>query len=415
MSFLKYCHLTLSIYLSYLTANTYLTTSLSKIIQRLSWTSDISGILLLNIGNGIPDLISSLILSKDDTFCMISSSIGSFIVLLTLALPMIILFSKIKTFLSFFTFYKNLFAIMASFSFYIYILASECVNFNIGMIMLATYGIFLYYSFYVASPVIDTIEHIIIEDSERKNVFKRLTGFINIPFKIILDFCLLNLNNKTRYLKNHYYGIISPSLNLCLSILFFKYNLTYKYFGILIGLAVLLGIFLSYSLKNDKNNLIIYLYSFFMSCAAMYLFTTLIVDFIYYLHQVNKIPKELLSLLIMSLGNCIGDIMTGISVSRKGLFKTSASACLTAPVHNTLFNLGIIFIVQGIKNNFKNIEVKYNSILHVAMALVPLICINLILNYEIRNRKLAAELAFVLLFIYSIFIYFTFLQSISNS
>ncbi|KAM0675924.1 hypothetical protein GVAV_000702 [Gurleya vavrai] len=374
----------------------------------MNWCSDIAGILLLNVGNGIPDLITSLLIIEEEPFILIATSIGSFIFLLTISLSSIILSSKKRNFLDFGTFYKNTFVLIFSFSVYVYLMAAQTLFIFLPIILLISYGLFIYYSLNYSLTYNDTLETIIEDTETKKGILHNTFQIIKIPFRIIFDILTLNEKNSKNY---GYIGfLISPIMNFFLYYMYQNIQTKYKHFSKITFSCILFGFFLCLIYKFKKSNFIFSIYSFASSCFLLYIFTSDIVNFIEFSSKNLKIPKELSAILLLPLGNSFGDLITGMSASRQGLFRTAANACMSAPIHNTLFNFSIISLLMLYKNEFKSINVYHNNIINVAMCLGPFILINIILNFEIKNRKLESELAYVLIFMYAVFVGFTVME-----
>lgn len=404
--------LSILLYMTFFIANDYMTIIMSKLISNLKIRSDIVGILLLNFGNGLPDLITSLLLcSYSNTVEMaIYSTVGSAVIMSSVALGAVILSSNKRNYVDFATFYKNLFWFVATFCIYMYLLAVQTVDIYFSILSLCSYIFFLVTSFYFSQPHNDSVE-LINEPTEsvkslQQIIFSRVNGILRLAF----DLFILSYKDKTRIMPTHFYGMLSPPMNFLVICLFNNIVMPFSYFTILAISCFILGGFLTYGLSKGRFESMIYLYSFFISCYYLYIVTSLILNTVLTLSELLQIPKVLTATLIISAGNCLGDFITLVSGSRKGLFKTSANACLTAPIHNTLFNLAIGLLYSCYLNGFVDIPIYLNECIYVGLAFLPLISVNLVLNYEIRNRKFASELGLVLLFIYVLYGYFTILQ-----
>ncbi|KAM0677013.1 hypothetical protein BDAP_002389 [Binucleata daphniae] len=278
--------------------------------------------------------------------------------------------------------------------------------------MLISYAVFVAYSIYYSDSYSDSIETVVKENAVQKTAFMKLISNIMLPVSLILDTCVLNYKNESMLHKNYYYALLSPPMNFMLSYLYLNEEMTLLYFCLSVFICFCFGGILAWLVRNDLYPMFCYLYSFVVCCLPSYFFTNEILGFVEFLNRSKIVSIRFSSMTFLSLSCCLGDLIAGIASSRNGLFKTAANACLTAPIHSTLFNLSLILLVMLYKNNHTSITIFYDTIINVALGLGPFIFINLILNYEIRNRKLMNELAYVLLFMYMLYWCFTMLQTI---
>lgn len=406
-------YFSLTIYLSYFIANEYFITSLLQILNRLKLGSNVAGIILLNMFNGIPDLITYLVLSNDtrNTDGIVIISLGSFLFMLTVALGLVILFSKKRTHLDFTAFYNNLVFISTTFCFFIYLLVVESVHFYVGVAMVVFYLFFLLFSFYFSNLYEDNTEQPLVERQATKSFIQRMLSKINLVSRIFIDMFLLSYKESTRLLPKNVYGLTSPVLTFSVLYFYLAPSFDIKAFSVACLILLLIGSFFSYCIKNDVFNLPLFIYTLSASCFLIYILTNESLSFFNYLSTKDFIPIDFSYAIFIPIGNCLGDLVTGVASSRKGLFKTAANACMTSSIYNTFFSLGITFMYITSKNGFKPVKIAFESTLtYVLIAFVPLVIINMIVNYEIRNRKLASEFAGVMLFCYALFAYFCVLQ-----
>lgn len=183
-----YCQLNDNIYISMLifllmmlvcfyilsdTSNKYVSTSLTIISDKLGFSPNISALTLLALGNGAPDVISSIVASDDadGLYMGLGSLLGSGMVLTTLVFSLVILFSK-----------EEIKVIPKMF-------IRECVFYLISLIVLGIFGIdnkitlweailfmFIYVLNVIAAKIIEIYFHKSkVIDKEDKGVSDNLT------------------------------------------------------------------------------------------------------------------------------------------------------------------------------------------------------------------------------------------------
>lgn len=54
-----------------------------------------------------------------------------------------------------------------------------------------------------------------------------------------------------------------------------------------------------------------------------------------------SIPKSLLGLTLLAVGNCLGDMNANVAMTKKGFGEMAVTASLAGPVFNVLFGLGV--------------------------------------------------------------------------
>ncbi|KAF7682905.1 Cation/calcium exchanger 1 [Astathelohania contejeani] len=394
---------TFLILISYLLADKYLMTSLTNIIAKLNLNSDIAGIFFLNLANGIPDLITSLVVANKDVVGVLYVTLGSFVFMITMVLGVCILSSNASIEIRNSIFYKNISFIFITFSYLLFIIGAEKMTFYTTGTMLATYFIFFIYTFKM--KLYESIE---LPNQRaqhrRKTLLKTIRNIFLIPIEIILNILVAKPNSYYQYC-----GLLSPVLNFTLIILYWGIKISLISFLAIMGVGLILGILLFFVIKRQKALLFLHFYGFIISGIYLYITSSELLNTFEIFEEVLRFPPGVFLITFVSWGNCIGDLITGIAASKKGLCKTVSTSIMTAPIHNILFNFSIIITYLMIKEKLTVIYLSnfiYQVMVCIAMITITLMVI--MFNYEARNGKLGVELAGLLILIYSLFFLFCF-------
>jgi Ca2+/Na+ antiporter len=380
---------------------------LNQIVRKLKWSSDVIGIMLLNVGNGIPDLITSLLMLKNDVPLVVSAAVGSAVFILTVSLAMIILYSRGVEKLGCYKFYRNIFFLIGMYGFIVYHLASRKITILTSLSMIATYICCVLYSFMTSNAYDESLENVEISRTPPKSggFYRVARTMIIQPMKVVLDVITISLK-KDGELRRYCRALFSPTLNFLLLFIYFQFPIRYVYaIPLMLGL-LLTGVAFGHLVKRGKGYVLLHIYSFVVCGVWIYVISSEILSLMEFYEKKMNMKRELSSMTILSWGNCLGDLITGIAGSKNGMFKTVAHSTMISPVHNTLFNLGAIFTLIALKNGGSIDFIPNNGVLTVGLAFLPITILILIINYEVRNKKLASELAYILLFLYGMFILF---------
>lgn len=66
-----------------------------------------------------------------------------------------------------------------------------------------------------------------------------------------------------------------------------------------------------------------------------------VVDLLWILGLIFGLPKSLLGLTLLAVGNCLGDMNANVAMTKKGFGEMAVTGCLAGPVFNVLFGLGL--------------------------------------------------------------------------
>ncbi|KRH95211.1 Ca2+:Cation Antiporter (CaCA) Family [Pseudoloma neurophilia] len=419
----------ISILLSIILTDEYLLRFLNMVTQSFSLRSEIVAILLINLGNGLPELITSLLLtqeSKNIKYALYCAA-GGQVTLLTAVLGATIFSASRKVFLNGKSFYKNLLFLLVSTIALFVPLATFDVTRILGGIMLIFYFSFLFYSLFTKCPG-EQIE--VIDETSRISRIRRLTKKLVIPIQYFFD---LAICEKGAIRTPHIAYFISVMINLfCFSMLSlpslvsFRDGLASKigkkivlgltaiqFSNILVPLTVFLvsmSIFSVLTISNGKSQIPILIYNIFMSILWIYFTSQMIID----VFNVINLDKAFISMVLLPIGNSLSDLITNCIGSHKGLVRVGLTASMTSPIHNTLLNLGLTFFLMkrstdNLKNGnnfiFDSTKIEISQQLYFIPLTITLITLFILsFNFEIRNRKLESECGAALFSIYALYL-----------
>ena len=83
------------------------------------------------------------------------------------------------------------------------------------------------------------------------------------------------------------------------------------------------------------------LLGFAMSISWIAFTSNFVVDLLWIIGLILSIPKSLLGLTLLAVGNCLGDMNANVAMTKKGFGEMAVTASLAGPVFNVLFGLGV--------------------------------------------------------------------------
>ena len=83
------------------------------------------------------------------------------------------------------------------------------------------------------------------------------------------------------------------------------------------------------------------IFGFIMSIVWIAFTSDFVVDLLWIIGLILSIPKSLLGLTLLAVGNCLGDMNANVAMTKKGFGEMAVTGCLAGPVFNILFGLGI--------------------------------------------------------------------------
>lgn len=98
------------------------------------------------------------------------------------------------------------------------------------------------------------------------------------------------------------------------------------------------------------------IFGFVMSIVWIAFTSDFVVDLLWIIGLILGIPKSLLGLTLLAVGNCLGDMNANVAMTKKGFGEMAVTGCLAGPVFNILFGLGIslsLALLDGKNDSFR--------------------------------------------------------------
>lgn len=80
---------------------------------------------------------------------------------------------------------------------------------------------------------------------------------------------------------------------------------------------------------------------FAMSIVWISFTSDFVIDLLSVIGLILGLPKSLLGLTLLAVGNCLGDMNANVAMAKKGFGEMAVTGCLAGPVFNILFGLGL--------------------------------------------------------------------------
>lgn len=90
---------------------------------------------------------------------------------------------------------------------------------------------------------------------------------------------------------------------------------------------------------------------FVMSISWIAFTSNFVVDLLWIIGLILNIPKSLLGLTLLAVGNCLGDMNANVAMTKKGFGEMAVTASLAGPVFNVLFGLGVSITLSLLTSN----------------------------------------------------------------
>lgn len=137
------------------------------------------------------------------------------------------------------------------------------------------------------------------------------------------------------------------------------------------------------------------IFGFIMSIVWISFTSDFVVDLLWIIGLILGIPKSLLGLTLLAVGNCLGDMNANVAMTKKGFGEMAVTGCLAGPVFNILFGLGIslsLALLDGKSDSFRwslwlrNGEVDKSSIVPLTLLFSLSIVLVMVLFNGIINK-----------------------------
>lgn len=402
MSFLNI----MSFLIGYIVTDEYLMKYLDFAIRKTKLRSEMTAILLLNIGNGLPELMTGIIFGqRNEIKCSIYATAGGLLFITTVVLGTTIFTRSKSVYIPSKTFYKNITFLSISILFLLISFLTNNISLPLGLMMISAYIGFIVYTFFTCKNTGEEIET--VNDRIAKGKFRAFFEKFLKPIRFFLDISILN---KKRFNNNYFSYVYSVFVNTLIFTLLHDLFTT-KLFIAEIPFIIISSTFLYCCETLFNFQIVMIFYDLFVSTIWIYYASDLLVYQIDAFNAKFGVSKEFASLIFIAIGNSFADLITNCIASNKGLVRTAIASSLTSPIHNTLFNLGNSYLFLLFTQKKFSFNLDHNSSLEQIPIVFSAITIFLLaFNYEIRNRKLERELAAVLFIVYALFFILVFAQ-----
>lgn len=122
-------------------------------------------------------------------------------------------------------------------------------------------------------------------------------------------------------------------------------DLTLLVLAIMAGPGLIFCIYIQFCTKKTSpppNIMFFYaILGFVMSIVWIGFTSDFVVDLLWILGLIFGLPKSLLGLTLLAVGNCLGDMNANVAMTKKGFGEMAITGCLAGPVFNVLFGLGL--------------------------------------------------------------------------
>lgn len=93
------------------------------------------------------------------------------------------------------------------------------------------------------------------------------------------------------------------------------------------------------------------IFGFVMSIVWISFTCDFVVDLLWIIGLILNIPKSLLGLTLLAVGNCLGDMNANVAMTKKGFGEMAVTGCLAGPVFNILIGLGLSLSLTLVDGN----------------------------------------------------------------
>lgn len=394
-------------------ADKYLATGMQDLARRFQMSATIAAVTLIAFANGAPDVLSSFANSgkSHGAFIALGSLFGAFIFSATLVVSNVIFAAKgpIKI---------PKFAILKELSFYLLSIVTVVI---FGFLRVAGFpfvGAYLaLYALYIAGTlvadrwdreagkteeqlrelqaladadenkrrqlvgqeqVLETKDAAEEEEGEEQTTEEEKQGFFDLVLKETVDLEAGILANLVLvpmyimglltipYLSNPLLKFPLLLLPVSLGMAFFAFVLVVAphvgWVALIVGAAAGLAVLVLHLLKASQNVLAIVheILSVLVAVAWMKVFSTLIIDAIAFLAFYFSINEVILSSLLLSAGNTIGDFFGNAALVKSGEEVMGAFACYSGQTFNNFIGFSINMVVQSIAALKEKLPVKFD-------------------------------------------------------
>ncbi|KAL0229957.1 hypothetical protein PCE1_003521 [Barthelona sp. PCE] len=401
------------------TADDFLCPPLLHISKFLKLSDALAGVTIISFANGAPDVFSILAGNDgEDATVALGAGLGSAAFIISLVLGAVVAvnpvtvrkFAFVRDIVALFIATIAWFAIVADGEIHIW----ECIAF------------LAFYVIYVLVVVVTSgkeapidikiedeedgetlIDHSDDEDEE-SGIFGKIMGFCELPFTFLRYVTVPVIENESRFFP--FAQILVPLLGS----VFFAWGFEIPemlpidpmvtYFIIFI-IGAIASLYVAQKIGQDKelNPNWVATFGVFVCIVWMFKLADETVALLRSVGVVLDIPDAILSLLILSAGNSIGDLATNVNISKKGRGNMAVAATYAGPLFNVVVGLGVSFLFATMAQDDKVYNLGVTEFLNpftVSFIFIAIVLILALLVVPLRKYVIAKGFGIVNVFLY---------------
>lgn len=90
---------------------------------------------------------------------------------------------------------------------------------------------------------------------------------------------------------------------------------------------------------------------FVMSIQWVSFTSNVIIDLLQIFGFITELPQALLALTIIAWGNCLGDMVADVAMTKKGFGEMAITGCIAGPIFNILIGIGLSLTISIVKSS----------------------------------------------------------------
>lgn len=418
-------------------ANNYFVPLLTDLSIMLKLSPEVAGLTLLALGNGASDIGSTIAAANSNVIGMaLGEIIGSGLLVTTATIAFCIFFSKERIVVAKAAFVKDISFYIVGTTAVFFLMWNGTIHISIPIIMI------LGYIFYIVFSVVQMKCHkkesegksdiFETEDDELVAVSKQAIEEAKEKEKKAFswDYYTQKLAKMSTFQKIWYWLTFIPSLPLTLTITTIRWNravaiavpvfsflpifgafqivtITIRGGFPLITIFFMIGFLFSIIIlatstneKRPKYFFLLVIWSFLVALCWIYIAANEIIAVLHSAGILFNISHMLLGATILTFGNCIADLVSGIALARKGHGRISISASYGGPIFNILFSLGVALLIQAAKKFPISVSVEMDKVFFISSGFLffnlytTLIIVGLVLKFKLHKAYGAWLLVF---------------------
>lgn len=307
-----------------LASSEYLCQNITKISSKLGMSESVAGVVLLSLANGAPDIFSALAAQeRNSQELALGELFGSTVFVSCLVTGIIGLITRVKI-------NKIIFLRDCGFLLGALIMVFFSLQYEITIIT----GILMLFYFFVYIFVVFTgVDEQVVHDHQVPNsCFFQLIWAVFAPMNFILWISVPTKKQKSSIIQVLLGSIVTTLIFYSKSKLF----------------CILPFIFcVSYIFKPKK--LLLSFYGLIFAIAWIYIIAGEVVEVLQVLSKALQISETMMGMIFQALGFSISDLISNVTMARKGHVQMAVTASFASPMQNLLLGIGIPAFFQNHK------------------------------------------------------------------